>query len=913
MVHSLEKGPEVSGLQSYLMYWGKARPLEVEGPQWHPVAFHLLDVAAAMKSILQARPVMRARAARLLQLDEESAVRLLVVLALLHDIGKFARFFQAKAPAYWPIELGVLDRSKLSPSTHTQDGLLLWEEYLSDRIVGELLPATFHGLLPLLMASFGHHGKPTSRSSASVNWTFGEVGLLAAETCVRDLLALVGPVSIPQELGERDLRIASWWVAGLITLADWIGSQFQYHDPLPVEEYWPVAQARAASKVAEAGLVAASPAALKSFVGLTGKENPTPLQRWASEVAIPDGPTLFLLEDVTGAGKTEAAQVLVHRLLAAGRASGAYWGMPTQATANAMFGRQGKAISTLFADDSQPSLTLAHSQAWLQGAFRELALEPKMAQQELSYGNNDDELTATAACAAFLAADRRASLLADVGAGTVDQAFLAVHPSKFSSVRLVGLADKVLVLDEVHAYDAYMGVEATTLLQFHAALGGHAIVLSATLRHEDRSKLALAWRRAFDPEWGRPQGLLGPAVSSLVSSEAYPLATVITADVVVEDPVKATEAASGRSVRIRLVREPTSAVKEVLAAQASGGAVAWIRNTVDDCLAAARMLREAGIEPLVFHARFAQGDRQVREREVMRCFGPDASQVLRAGRVIVATQVIEQSLDLDFDFLVSDLAPMDLLIQRAGRLWRHPRRNADRPPGMECEMVVVSPDPVDEPTNQWISGDFRGTGAVYLRHGVLWQTARLLLHHGEIRSSGVVRELIESAYRDIPDGLADRDWKALSEANADMSTALFAVLKLEDGYGGSLRSWETDLQVMTRIGKKQTVLRLARLNDHGAVVPWFDNQDVRKAWALSEVRVSAWRVPARSEDPPEAMQAMRKARAMWGEFEQDLPGVVLVNDGSDRWKGGLIVDRRRVEISYLLCEGLAFKGGGHAE
>lgn len=897
----------------YRQFWGKARPEGDGGPQWHPVAFHLLDVAAVAGELLTIRSATRARAARLLGFDEAAAARFIVALAGLHDIGKFARPFQAKCPEHWPACLGVLNPAKIPPSPHTRDGLLFWDGHLRQRLGGYgWLDNPVHW--PLIRAVFGHHGKPVDETPGQLGWLFGEKGLRAAQDCATAILGLVDPFPPGRaDVNDERARRASWWLAGFMTLADWIGSNstwFPYADPsAELTPYYETARLQAREAVICAGLTAPISAKAMSFVSLTSREAPTPAQRWTESAALPDGPILVMIEDVTGAGKTEAAQMLVHRLLAAGRASGAYWAMPTQATANAMYERQEGAIARLFERDSRPSLVLTHGQARLNERFQ--ATVVRAGRPQASFGTDDDDLTASAACAAFLADDRRASLLADVGAGTIDQAFLGVLASKFNTLRLVGLAEKVLILDEAHAYDAYMGIEAATLLRFQAALGGHAIVLSATLPKVRREELARAWREGVTSgqrptriAWGVPASVEPP----LVACDAYPLATVVSKEALVETPIDAAPQAY-RSVGVRLIHDLALAAAAIIDAQRVGSAVAWVRNTVDDCLMAADHLQSLGLEPIVFHARFAQCDRQRRERAVLDWFGPKAQRSDRAGKVLVATQVIEQSLDLDFDLLVSDLAPMDLLIQRAGRLWRHAARDFERPSGVKRELFVLSPPPVDDPDQRWLAG-FRGTAAVYSNPGVLWLTTRLLAERGEIRSPDDIRDLVEGAYRleDVPRGLESATVRAEADGNADAATANFSVLQLDRGYSGSAQAWEHDARVLTRLGEPQTILRLARVDESGILYPWHDWKDPRTAWALSEVKVSTRRVPLSVEPEGQFRKAVSLAKNQWGRFEQEIPILPLQRGATGEWAGCLVKSNgKTVDMMYTEERGLAFR------
>src|SRR5262249_9039299 len=155
---------------------------------------------------------------------------------------------------------------------------------------------------------------------------------------------------------------------------------------------------------------------------------------------------LAIIEDVTGSGKSEAALIFAARLLSGGRADGLYFALPTMATANAMYDRLAASYRRLFADGSTPSLVLAHGKRRLHNGFADSILESEERQPQ----PYDED--AVAACAMWIADDRRKAFLAHVGIGTVDQALLGVLPSRHQSLRLWGLSDRVLVIDEAHAY-----------------------------------------------------------------------------------------------------------------------------------------------------------------------------------------------------------------------------------------------------------------------------------------------------------------------------------------------------------------------------------------------------------------------------------------------------------------------------
>lgn len=909
-------------MTNFLAFWGKARPSREGGPGWHPIAYHLLDVAAVAEALLLARPLAAWRSARSLGLHVDDARTLVVALAGLHDLGKFAPAFQAKAPEYWPTgTLGHYSDRYAVRRQHTEDGYVLWDEVLAERIGGALWPGAADTLAMLAPGVFGHHGRPVGTrygaDSACQRFHAGTLG--PANDCADAVLALLISDSIVAEPpDESRARLASWWVSGLITVADWVGSNerwFPYTAPdlgdATLAGYWRRAQSQARRAVREAGLVPCQPSPNRPFSAIARVNGAaTPVQAWASEVNLLEGPTLVVIEDVTGSGKTEAAQMLVHRLMAAGHATGAYWAMPTMATANAMYARQREALGALYAPGPggmKPSLVLAHGQQRLHAGFRSTVLGDADAQA--SVVRDDADIESTIACAAFLADDRRAALLADVGAGTVDQAILAALPSRFNTVRLFGLADKVLVIDEAHAYDAYMSVEIQELLRFQAALGGSAVVLSATLSHKQRAALAQAW--ADGTSGGRRRAWLAAGAVTLASGE-YPLATMVSEGPRVEEFSLGAAPWSHRSVAVRLVHDVSAALTHVLEARGRGGAVAWVRNTVDDCLEAAARLRERGVEPLVFHARFAQGDRQAREADVMRRFGKEASDDERRGQVLVATQVIEQSLDLDFDAMVSDVAPIDLLVQRAGRLHRHAQRNARRPEGLAMELLVLSPEPLEAPPADWLGGTFKGTSHVYEDAAVLWRTVRVLAEVRCIETPGGLRALIERVYdpdAEPPASLLPNAQRAAGRQGADAAAAIFAVLKAPDGYHADAVAWVSDMRVPTRLGDLRTTLRLARVRADGGLDPWVRSDDgvPWKSWALSEVSVSAYRVPAGSMPAAPYARAVEQLRNGWSRFEQDAPVVPLVAERGGEWRGTFTKpDGKVTAIAYTAGEGLAF-------
>lgn len=843
-------------LSPSLAFWGKARPLGNVAS--HPVVAHSLDVAAVALRLAEARDIVLPPAA-------------VAALAALHDIGKFSRPFQALAPALWPAALGPAPAQPPPGPRHDTLGYLMLADLLPQALDRLLPPGdgwTHSARAPLLRAVAGHHGAPPMDdeglryvASRAVCATCRD----AAQAFIATAFALLKPERLARPAQAAECQRLSWSLAGLLTLADWIGSAqhwFPYVEAEALRDpsgYWHGhALPRADAALAEAGL---APARVSRFGGFgrifPAITAPTPVQRWAEEAALPDGPVLAVIEDLTGSGKTEAAVTLAHRLLAAGKGEGLFVALPTMATANAMFGRLASAYRALFEAGAKPSLALAHGRAALDPRFL-AAILPHVAEPQPA-GIEAAEEPAGAQCVAWRADDRRRALLAQVGVGTLDQALLAVLPVRHAPLRLHGLARKVLVVDEVHAFDPYMQRELRTLLEFHAALGGSAILLSATLPQARRQSLADAFRAGL----GR--------VAQTVQATAYPLTTLVSAQGLEETPCAVSPGLERRVIVTRAADE-ASAVTRIAEAARLGAAVAWVRNTVDDAIAGAAALRAAGVTPMLFHARFAMCDRLAIEAAAIRRFGKDAPASERPG-VLVATQVIEQSLDLDFDLLVTDLAPADLLIQRAGRLWRHRREHR---PVAGPEMLVLSPPPVEEPDARWIAAMLPGTQAVYRDPALLWRSARAVFGRGAIASPDDMRPLIEEvAEGDVPAALAMAASRAEGKTLSATAVAAQNVLDFQKGYRREAGLWEPDVRTPTRLeDRPQVTLRLARMLRDGQVVPYAEDTDPRRAWALSEVSVAADRV-ARCEVPPELEQAAVAARAQWGKWERESPTILL--------------------------------------
>lgn len=898
-------------------YWGKTKkdndPEELQ--DYHLVVYHNLDVAAAAYAILTENPLLLQRLAGSCGMDTGHFLAWYVFLMSQHDCGKFSERFQGQHDELFAKFHAGKERPPYT-LRHDSMGYVLWFDVLLKELQqGEASPIKTvleHSLECLESVDddildfwstpvMGHHGKPpttTSRSNEQYNSPgsakklFSEQAIEDARTFCRECVSLFSSELAPTtEFTCNDILpiFLNWDMAGLATLADWIGSDcrsFAYHtEPMPLAEYWhkhAVPQAREA--IRHKGLLPVQLAERLSFAEFFPSiATPTPLQQWAATMDFDGTPSLFIVEDVTGSGKTEAALLLANRIMAAGAANGLFIALPTMATSNQMFTRLAKAYRRLFDPNAHPSLVLAHGASDVHEQFQQSILSPNE-RGDGTYGTvrasttdtGDADESISSECNAWFADARRKAFLATVGVGTIDQVFLGVLHSKFQALRLFGLGTKVLVVDEVHANDTYMHHMLCEVLAFHAARGGSAILLSATLPASMRHELVEGFYKGLRATHGN--ALPQPAIGN---NDVYPLITTYSATGIREQGVD-TRPDVARTVAVECVHTVDDIPKLIADYAKEGRVVCWIRNTVADAIDAYSAIA-AYIPPAklhLFHARFALCDRKRIEDEVIAMFGKTSTSEQRKGRVLIATQVVEQSLDLDFDVLITDLAPIDLVVQRAGRLRRHRRtsdgaliEDATTPDGrpQPPTLLVVTPDPDGEKddngenigiTKDWFAAFFVRAKSVYPNHAVLWRTARILKDTGSIVMPDGARNLIESVYGEaealpLPHALLDVDYEHEGTIKAEKSIARANVLKLDRGYTKTLDNWVDDLITPTRLGEATVTLRLSVL-DNGRIHPLAGT--TKHAWFQSSVSIRAALVDEEVAFPDNLAEAVQQAK-----------------------------------------------------
>uniref|UniRef100_A6W172 CRISPR-associated helicase Cas3 n=1 Tax=Marinomonas sp. (strain MWYL1) TaxID=400668 RepID=A6W172_MARMS len=848
-------------LASYFYYWGKAQKhgLDFKGDPYHLLPYHSLDVAAVGAILLAPDTELAKNISELLDLKPQEVTKLFVFFLALHDLGKFASAFQAlfKDELHYLFAANPNRQYDGREFRHDLLGLYFWDKIRDrDELYSRSLSFEEEGecsqtLMVFMDCVLGHHGKPINSAKLTELAPYIErkKNVPAAEQFALDAFELIQPVLPIEKFIDREwrqrLKQVSWTLAGVAVLADWIGSDqnhFKYcSTPMLLDKYWPIAQQRAKKALDATELVKVFNKAPFESIKTHFNFTPTPLQQWAQDVEIDDSPQLFILEDVTGAGKTEAALALTHRLLAAGAADGFYFGLPTMATSNAMYKRVFDSYQMMFqANEAKPSIVLAHGAREMNELFQSSVLSSSKVDSD--YSSSDQ--TATAQCNQWLSDSRKKTLLAPVGVGTIDQALLAVLPRRHQSLRLLGLHRKVLIFDEVHAADEYMFELLESLLSLHLHQGGSAILLTATLSIEQRQRLAQIWLKESQHSHLKPTNTHFPLATKVSFSPETPL---------IEHELES-RADVSRFVKVDYLESEKAVLDKVMASIARGECVVWIRNSVDDALKAYEAIHSLMTIPenlLLFHSRFMLDDRQSIEKQVLACFGKGSNAENRAGKVLIATQVFQESLDADADVMISDICPIDDLIQRAGRLHRHTRNEQN---AYQSGIIDIRSSPVlylhapawsDDPAVDWLSQDFRNTQYVYRSPGCLWLGMKKLRELGGIKMPEQARHLIEAVYssdalENIPavfDGnQLDVEGKERAKANKAKSNRL----KWQD-YGYSDHSnqywFDDDSGISTRHSDIETVnVLLLKRNTSGKLEPRVDHP--KFAVQLSTLKIS---------------------------------------------------------------------------
>lgn len=702
--------------------WGKGQPGGTCPA--HPLLCHFLDVAAVAHHLLttHAPLALRRQLLALMPEDEGASLKLLLYIIALHDLGKFTPAFQTKLE--WANRLLTQRGFDLDPPATARHHGAAGLGFVRDALHDSGVPSA--EALALARAVTAHHGEFPTNASLNLEPMGGrERGRKprwddARRDAVESLRSFFG-VEPPISLQVDHAYIVR--LAGLTAVADWIGSMeaaFPYEPPQSsLESYWPRANDRARDALRRVGMRPYAVTPPRSFQELFPALAPWPLHRAAGSLAAEiSSPSLIVVEAPMGEGKTEAALLLANAAAASLGQQGTYIGLPTKATANQMLGRV-RVFLEHTRPDARSSLVLAHGDSDLVEEFRSLVAV------------YDDGGGPGGVRAEEWFLSKKRTLLAEYAVGTIDQALLGVLRTRHSFVRLYGLAGKTVILDEVHAYDTFTSTILERLIEWLAALGTTVVLLSATLPRTRRLALLTAYRRAA-----------GGTTEMKLEEVPYPRLTTVTS----AGGSSASFAPRGDSVTVKIERvgtDVTTIAMALIEQLRDGGCVGWICNTVHRAQEAYKTL--ARLDPdlprLLIHARMLPEDRTERERRLESLLGPESRGSQRPERqVVVGTQVLEQSLDVDFDLLVTDLAPVDLLLQRAGRLHRHRDRG---------NRSVAHPQPrlwLVHPHGTFDSVPIRGVAEVYAE-ALVRGTLRALEGRTIITLPDDIEPLVEEVYR----------------------------------------------------------------------------------------------------------------------------------------------------------------------
>lgn len=734
--------------------WAKMDPSEQK--KWHPLILHLLDVAAGAEAVLVREPeATRRRMGACLGMEWEHARPWLLLVMACHDLGKACPGFQCKWANAPPTGL----KKPRSPNTrinHAYVSQIALKEILCDQGWPE-------ELAELVADAVGcHHG---SRASPTIrNYLEGDASAIGRSgwsqvrrDIVEALMQVLGPGEIPskQSLSGPDFML----ISGLTSFADWIGSNedwFPFGTPEDCGDlpgWFRERQARAKQALNAIGWAHRTPLSSepKSFERVFNLP-PRPLQQAVVEaLAALTEPAVFLMEAPMGEGKTEAAFYAHLELQRRFGHRGLYVALPTKATGNAMFVRTLEFLRQQGAG-RKLDLQLLHGAALLNDDFQNLRLS--------GIHDPDDPATCGKIRAGEWFTHKKRALLSEYGVGTVDQAILPILPVRHNFVRLWGLANRVVIFDEIHAYDAYTGTLLVHLMRWLTALGTSIVLLSATLTPAVRRRLA---------------SMVG---ASLPEQEAdYPRLTVFQSGALYQKHFTA-DPNRRRILQLRRISPDLQGIRSALEEYLAGGGMGLaLLNTVQraqdlyvlfppgdplehEGTRTGKRLSD-GTEVFLFHARFPADLRQKREDMVLRTFGKGGRQDGR--KILIATQVAEQSLDLDFDLMATDLAPVDLLLQRAGRLWRHERK---RPRPVPEAVLLVAGLAGNEPPS---FGNPLWWGSVY-REDVLLRTWCLLSARQQLILPDEIDDLVQTVYEervDVPVTLHGRLENAMMTADGE--------------------------------------------------------------------------------------------------------------------------------------------------
>ena len=694
-------------VSKYISFWAKTT---TDGQPGISVIEHMLNVGHVARLLLNLSPALCHR----FGLPPETVA----ALVALHDLGKISPGFQQKCPA-WLEEFKLTAIAKnyaWRTSFETDHGRVSQASIQQSFMALGVRRKTAKNLAAILGA---HHGRikeipndhgiscVMSESASGIAWDALRI------QAVQDVWSHFGADSDFATLAVSESAL--WLLGGLTSVADWIGSDERFFSADK-----PSLQARATNAHSALEHIGFHRPRIRPGLSFDSifPFSPNELQYRAADIVVKPG--VYIIEAPMGMGKTEAALWAAYGLLCAGHASGVYFALPTQATSNRIHLRMNEFLLRI--TEGASLSRLVHGNSWL---LRDADV-PRTSATTVRGLAADDARTGRD----WFASAKRA-LLAPFGVGTVDQCLLGVVAAKHFFVRHFALAGKVVILDEIHSYDLYTGTLIDKLIKTLESLSCTVIILSATLTSKRRRQLLASEdaQMSAEDEHSAPYPLIS----------GRSMAGKLT-------PVPVTPP-QNRNVRVCFSETP-EAMSRALDLAKNGGTVLWICNTVDNAQHIYREISDNCRDSIplgLLHSRFTFLRREALEQEWMERFGKTGT---RCGSILVATQVVEQSVDLDADLLVTELAPTDMLLQRIGRLWRHQRK--ERPVAEPVVMIVEETSSLEVFRAMEPAAIVKALGTkasvyapyVLLRSLEVWKT------HDQVEIPRQIRTLLEATYAD---------------------------------------------------------------------------------------------------------------------------------------------------------------------
>ncbi|MCE1190378.1 MAG: CRISPR-associated helicase Cas3' [Ignavibacteria bacterium] len=698
-----------------LHIWAKTSLEQNAG--YHPLLCHMLDSAAVCSELLRER-LSPAKAlffiSNCIGGKEDFDIPLLAYICALHDIGKATPPFQEKSEKLKEI----LKRSGFNfPKTINPRHNYCSQKLLKTELRGYVNHFFDDSISNIIAeATGGHHGEfPDAIQMQSITPTVlgaTEIWKEGRKQITQNLIEVLGLEKTNTRLSIKPgilPAVLRYWLTGLITLSDWIAS---------MPEYFPFAGSTNSSEFSPANYYARSqkqarealdqirflpyldpgePASFTElFNGFSPRKQQLTIIQAISELEKTSAPFFIVIEAPMGIGKTEAAFLASEIINYSTGQLGTYIAMPTQATSNQMFKRYNEFLLKRLPEQIQPESRLLHSASSL---FLEQEAEKKVADYA---SNNRIDVVDW-----FL--PKKRGLLSPFAVGTIDQLLLSVLATKHNYLRLFGLAAKTIIIDEVHSYDLYMSTILNRFLEWAAHLNISVILLSATLPRQTRENLVKAYNSTCNTQ-----------------NVPYPRLTVASSHTNQAIPLNRDKS---RTIQFSILNDPddTTLFNTIGQKLEQGGCAAVICNTVRRAQQLYTDFRNAEegkqIPAMLLHARFPAEHRLEIEGNLLNSVGKKASRPARL--VVFSTQIIEQSLDLDFDYMISELCPIDLLLQRIGRLHRH--IETYRPDGLQVPQITcIAPAWDNYLVNRVIQGPYEPY-ILYRSHLTLKNATGLML------------------------------------------------------------------------------------------------------------------------------------------------------------------------------------------